>query len=704
MPSNLFRHKPSNDAARASVRVDLAARGACPVEPFLLGKFCEHLGSNIYNGMEAQILRNPTFARWRFGAGDNSVDGGVLWEHDQEQIAARVKAQAERYGSPDPAPLLEAWSDGGAFGWLRRGAREDVRLSPDAGPHGGRAQRVELLKASAQAPAGLRQLAHLPLHRTRGFEFRVVARALEPAEAELSIAKPGGETLAKAALRLDRAWSTLHGRLELPEGLPPDERYEVSIACARPANLVLGRVLLYPDDHVRHADPDVIRFLKEAKLPILRWPGGNFVSAYRWRDGIGPVDARPTNPNPAWEGLEYNLFGTAEFIGFCRAVGCEPMICVNGGDGTPEEAAAWIEYCNGSADTPLGRLRAEHGHPEPFGVRYWEAGNELYGRWQVGWTTGPGYLDRYLRFREAMLRADPAIRLIANGDAMQMDNEWNRLLVEVAGGDDLCIADHILTGGGVDAETDPAELYGAFLGFAPALCDSYRRLRERMRQAGLRRGRVAITELQLFARFRGEEKPGGKMTRATLPSQDSITEALYFATLLHECARLDGFVEMITHSATVNHGGGLRKQRERVWGNPVHYAHVLGHALVGGTPVGVEVACGTYATSHTYGHIPPLKDIPVLDAFAVEKDGALVVNVIHRGAASGALDLELSFEGLTPKTATAVQLAGETWHDRNTREEPTRIVPRPVDVTVGSGGRAVLRVPPFSLTVLKFGK
>ncbi len=178
---------------------------------------------------------------------------------------------------------------------------------------------------------------------------------------------------------------------------------------------MIGRLELLPADHVGGADPDVIRLLKASRLPILRWPGGNFVSGYHWEEGVGPIDARPTVPNYAWGAVETHRFGTDEFLAYCRVVGCEPMICINGGDGTPEEAARWVEYCNGAPSTPMGRLRTKHGYREPYGVRHWELGNELWGRWQYHWTTAAGYVDRYRRFAEAMRTADPSIELYACG-------------------------------------------------------------------------------------------------------------------------------------------------------------------------------------------------------------------------------------------------------------------------------------------------
>lgn len=694
----------------ARVRVDASRPALATIAPFLLGKFCEHLGSNIYHGMEAQILRNPTFAKWRFGAGESSVDGGEQGEPSLKKIEERVRAHAQRFGLSDAAHVLEAYKDGAAFPWFRVGGKDDVRLSPDAGQHGGRVQRMELLGASRGKPCGLAQAIHLPLHRTRSFEVRLVARASAPVKVELALAPcdaatKAGAPLAKAKLSLKEDWSTLSGRLEIPlaANFDPAGLFSFAITSESPANIVLGRMFLYPGDHVNFADPDIIRMLRDSKLPLLRWPGGNFVSGYRWRDGVGPVDARPTLPNPAWEGLEYNLFGTAEFIAYCKAVGCEPLICVNGGDGAPEEAAAWIEYCNGGRETPMGRLRAEHGHPEPFNVRYWEVGNELYGRWQVGWTTPGGNADRYVQFSKAMLAADPTILLLGCGEPGGPDKEWNKDLLKQAGVSLRCITDHLLTGGPVTSKTDPAELFHAFMGYAGVLGKQYRELRKRMEAAGCKNPRLAITELQLFARFRDEVDKNAPLRPETMPSPATISEALYFSTILFECIRMGDFVEMITHSATVNHGGGLRKTYERVWANPVHYAHALAAPLANAAPLPVQLECSTYSTASTFGAIPPLKDVPVLDSFAARvTDGSLVLLLVHRGAQCGPVKLSVEIDGFSGAGEAAVRtLCGETMHDQNRHDQPERVSPRTSNASVETSagvGKLSLTLAPFSLT------
>lgn len=712
---DLFAFRPQPDQGRATLTIDPTVRSPHRVSPYLFGKFCEHLGANIYQGMEAEILFNPTFGQWLFNATTDRVNGGMAPEYDMAKIAALIAARARRQGFPDAARLFDDWQDALAFGWFRLGSREEVRVSADAGPYGARAQRVEVLAAPGGSPRGVGQWTYLPLHRTRGYEYRVVARAMEPTEVTLSLAPvstdgTAGGVLARATLSVDREWKTFEGRLDIPAdaAIDPEGLYQAAVTCTAPANVVLDRVLLYPDDHIDHLDPDVIRMLRDAKLPLLRWPGGNFVSGYHWRHGIGPVDARPTEANPAWESLEYNLFGTDEFMAFCRAVGCEPMICINAGNGTPQEAAEWVEYCNGSVDTPMGRLRAENGHPEPYGVRLWEIGNELDGRHQVSWTTAGGYADRYLRFVEAMKAVDPSIRFLACGSEWRVvGTEWNGELIRRAAPQLTTLTHHVLNGGQVNERTDRTDLYHSFMGYAAPLGDKYLAVAQEMEEGGAADAKVAITELQLFAHFFGPAGIGSDLSPATMPSNNTISEALYVATIMHEAIRLGDLVELITHSATVNHGGGLRKMRERVWGNPIHYGHVMMRALGGGTPVKVALESGAYSTGQSFdnGVMPQLSDVSALDPMAVlSEDGrSLIVTLVHRSAIAGPIVLELNLGGLNAAgEAEVLTLAGAHWWEENTLQEPERVIPCPSKVPVRDG-KATLVIQPYSLTRVTFG-
>lgn len=184
--------------------------------------------------------------------------------------------------------------------------------------------------------------------------------------------------------------------------------------------------------------PDLLQAIADLQPPVIRWPGGCFASPYRWKDGIGPQHKRGPHPITIWDDKEVNSLGTDEFVAMCRRVGAEPLIVVN--IGTPtwnpdvldndflQEVLDWIEYCNGPADSTWGRVRAANGHPEPYGVKYWEIDNET---WHM---TAAEYAEWVNRFATAMRQADSSIKLAACGSAGYGDGgnglAWNRVLIE----------------------------------------------------------------------------------------------------------------------------------------------------------------------------------------------------------------------------------------------------------------------------------
>jgi alpha-N-arabinofuranosidase len=177
----------------------------------------------------------------------------------------------------------------------------------------------------------------------------------------------------------------------------------------------VGVASLMPADNVSGFKAATIRYLKELGIEIARWPGGNFVSAYDWRDGVGDRDTRPPRRELAWNGLESNDMGVDEFMTFCRLVAAEPYIAVNSGLGDAHSAAELVEYVNGSPTTRLGRLRAANGHAAPYGVRIWGIGNEMYGPWQWGHMSIRQYAEKHNLMVKAMRKVDPTIKVIASG-------------------------------------------------------------------------------------------------------------------------------------------------------------------------------------------------------------------------------------------------------------------------------------------------
>jgi alpha-N-arabinofuranosidase len=213
---------------------------------------------------------------------------------------------------------------------------------------------------------------------------------------------------AKTPLQFTAAVDTDRGRLE--------------ITAAGFGSFYVGTVSLMPADNVQGMRADTLARLKELDSPVYRWPGGNFVSGYDWKDGVGERDRRPPRENLAWKGLESNDFGLDEFMTFCRLLGTEAYITVNSGLGEKQDAVEELQYANAPADQPGGRWRAKNGHPAPYGVKWWSIGNEMYGNWQLGHMTLDRYIQKHNAFAEAMRAADPSIKLIGVGDV----GKWSK--------------------------------------------------------------------------------------------------------------------------------------------------------------------------------------------------------------------------------------------------------------------------------------
>ena len=177
----------------------------------------------------------------------------------------------------------------------------------------------------------------------------------------------------------------------------------------------VGAVSLMPADNIHGFRKDLIDILRTVGSPIYRWPGGNFLANYDWRHGIGDIDRRPPRYDYAWNCVESNDVGTDEFLIWCKLINTEPYLVVNIGLGDSYSAAQWVEYVNGSKDSPMGMLRAANGHTEPYNVKYWGIGNEMYGEWQLGYMSSRHYSIKHNFFAEEMLAKDPTIKLVASG-------------------------------------------------------------------------------------------------------------------------------------------------------------------------------------------------------------------------------------------------------------------------------------------------
>jgi len=656
----------------ATIEVTASQRAAQPVSRLLYGKFAEHLGSNIYNGMWAQVLRNSGFEPWRlFGTTD-----------------AQIAHAAERLGRMLGVKGLAASRERGiAFPWIPCGQGTATFALDTEAFNSETSQRIAATAVPTGGAIGVAQPICLPAPRCHKYEFSLHARGDSPLDLALRKGSPDGEVLVRVALRgIGPDWKKLTATFTVAEGKAGrGEVLFLTLTLARPGTVWLDDAELFPADHVDGFDPDVVRLWREARLPILRYPGGNFSSGYHWQDGVGLRGKRRTTFNRAWNQPEPNHVGTDEFMAFCRAVGCDRLLVVNAGDGTPEEAAAWVEYCNGSPDTPFGRLRAANGHPEPYRVHYWQVGNEIWGNWQIGHCSREEYAERYERFYRAMKAADPSIHIIACGQ----DLHWNEPLVTKKGSLVESVSIHTLMGGGLRGTTNAAAAFESLMAYPTAYEGVLGAIRDQM-APHVEKPRIAITELQVFT------------NQPHLPNNQEMAEALFLAGIIHTAVRMGDLVELITHSANVNHGGGIRKVREAVFPSPVYFTSKLYATQPGTLPVGVRVATPTVDVPER-GGLPAVKGSPYLDVLALldEPGGQLVVLAVNRHP-DREIPARIRLADFPARPEVVVQtLRGASYRDRNSLEEPGRV--RLVEEKQRLGGTPFrFAFAPASLTALTF--
>jgi alpha-L-arabinofuranosidase len=319
---------------------------------------------------------------------------------------------------------------------------------------------------------------------------------------------------------------------------------------------------------------DVLGLLRELRLGVLRWPGGNFVSNYHWTDGIGPKAERPRRPELAWGGEEPNTFGTDEFLAYCAELGTEPYICLNMGTGTLAEALDWVEYCNSARNTAWASRRRANGRDEPYGVRYWALGNEMYGSWQVGMMTAREYVREATRWASAIRKLDPGARLVACGETGL--TEWDRIVIDGLAGLVDYHSVHIYTGSD-DYWTNVLQPHQAerAIRTTAALID-----RTAYLQGIDRKPAIAYDEWNVWYRTvpeaTGPEATGPEATgNADLAERYTFDDALAVATYLNIFIRNCARVRMANLAQMVNAIAPIVTTDETATVQPIYYPFLL---------------------------------------------------------------------------------------------------------------------------------
>ena len=346
-----------------------------PIHPFVHGMFTELLGNMFENGIWAEMLSDRKF----FYPVDNS-----------ETLTPRNSKRHQ-------------------LRWRPVGPESSVTMDTQDSYVGKQSPVVSV----GAGRNGIRQ-AGLWLEKGRGYTGRVVLKADGAVNVSVSLVWGSGPADRQTVVFENVGKNYKKYFFNFTAGADVQDA-ALEITGQGNGSFEIGAVSLMPADNMEGFRADLVNILREIGCPIYRWPGGNFLSGYEWRDGIGDPDQRPPRYDYAWNTVESNDMGTDEYMTWCRLLGSEPYLVVNTGFGDWYSAGQWVEYVNGSESTPMGRERAKNGHPAPYGVVYWGVGNEAYGEWQLGHMSSEHYVWKHNYFGEEMLKKDPNIKLIASG-------------------------------------------------------------------------------------------------------------------------------------------------------------------------------------------------------------------------------------------------------------------------------------------------
>jgi len=362
----------SSEKISTEVKINTGVKAeAMPV--YIYGQFIEHLGRCIYGGIWAEMLEDRKF--WYTPGSRESA-----WKISGEQSMLSMDSNDPFTGVQTPVLM----SDG----------TKKAILSQE----------------------------NLGLKENLEYNGRIVLKASEGIQKALVTLKWNDRSEVVEVSNLNDKYSTY------PLSFKSIVLVHDAVLSVEPVGsgkLWVGTVSLMPSDNIEGFRIDVLTLLRELNSPVYRWPGGNFVSGYNWRDGIGDRDKRPPRKNPAWQGVEANDVGIHEFMRLCELIKTEPYIAVNAGLGNSDEAMAEVQYTNGDENTAMGKIRSANGHASPWKVKFWSIGNEMYGDWQLGHMSTSQFVAKNNEFADRMKSADPSIKLISVGDV----GDWDKMVL-----------------------------------------------------------------------------------------------------------------------------------------------------------------------------------------------------------------------------------------------------------------------------------
>jgi alpha-N-arabinofuranosidase len=449
---------------------------------------------------------------------------------------------------------------------------------------------------------------------------------------------------------------------------------------------------------------DVLNEIRQMGVPIIRYPGGNFVSGYNWLDGVGPVQNRPRTLDKAWDTIESNQFGTNEFMAWCKAVGTEPLMGLNLGTGTAEEAAALVEYCNVEKGTKWSELRRQHGIANPHKVKHWCLGNEMDGPWQIGHMSATEYGLKAADAARQMRYVDPSLKLIACGSSgpfMPTYLEWDREVLEQCYDYVDGLSLHRYFGNNDrDSGGDTSKYLALNLSMerqiveTVAVCDLVRGHKRSPKKLWL-----SFDEWNVWYRTtRGDAVDGHRQEAPHLLEEIyNLEDALLVGGLVNSLLRNADRVKLACLAQLVNVIAPIMTDANGLFQQTIYYPYSWALQFAKGAVLNLLVESSTYEVSG-------LDSVGYVDAAAShdKTDGKVSLFILNRDLAKSH-DVEVVWEDAAPaRLISASLLTGDDLKASNSFAAPKRIAPQSLVVPAASGGKSKFEVPARSYTVIQW--
>ncbi|HTF25670.1 MAG TPA: alpha-N-arabinofuranosidase [Candidatus Limnocylindria bacterium] len=449
---------------------------------------------------------------------------------------------------------------------------------------------------------------------------------------------------------------------------------------------------------------DVIGEIRQMGVPIVRYPGGNFVSGYNWLDGVGPKESRPRVLDKAWNAINTNLFGTNEFMAWCKAAGTEPLMGLNLGTGTPEEAAALVEYCNLDQGTKWSDLRRKHGFAEPYKVKRWCLGNEMDGPWQIGHMTATEYGLKAQDAARQMRYVDPSLQLIACGSSgpfMPTYLEWDREVLEQCYDyvDGLSLHRYF-TNAPADTGGDSSKFLAMNLSMEQqiaetvAVCDLVRGHKRSPKQLWL-----SFDEWNVWYRARSGDYTNGHHQEAPhlLEEVYNLEDALLVGGLLNSLLRNANRVKVACLAQLINVIAPIMTNANGLLRQTIYYPYSWALQYARGSVLNLLVQSPTYEVAKM-GQVPHLDVAGTIDP----GDGKVAIFVLNRDLSKPHV-VEIDWQDKTPgQVLVSSVLSGTDLKAFNSFEAPQHVAPQAFDKPSTTGGRTKFEVPARSYTVIQW--